>query len=489
MPLRPFLREVTWMFPPSLDELVPLDHPVRFVAAFVDALPPDEWVKLGVMPSGANDGAPAYHQRAVLGVWLYGFMTGIRSCRKLETAAREQLPFLWLSGLQQPDHNTLWRFYRNYRDTMRELFTRTVRTAVGAGLVDLAVQAVDGTKIAGSANSARTLTVAELIRLLGEVDAAIVDLESQNRGGEDPPLPRLPTTLQGAEALRTRVEQALARATAEDGPGRANVTDPDARMMKGRHGYLTGYNPQAMVSPLDPEVAGRTGLLITEAQVTTDPDDHSSLAPMLVGAEATVEQRVPLTLADGGYHSGPNLAQAQADGHTLVMPEAQRKFLRDPYHKSHFVYDPDTDTFTCPQGQTLRFQGEKHRTDRPITRVYRSTGAMCRGCPAFGMCTKNGRSGRTLEVGPEEAVLQAHRAWMATDAAREAFRQRKTLPEPVFGILKEQCGARRFLLRGLEKVKAEWLLLATAFNLRTLAGVWRGQLHQMWRAQAWQGAW
>ena len=74
-------------------------------------------------------GAPAYHPRALLSVWLYGFMTSVRSCRKLE-ACRDQIPYLWLTGWQHPDHNTLWRFYRRHRQNMRELFRRTVRTAV-----------------------------------------------------------------------------------------------------------------------------------------------------------------------------------------------------------------------------------------------------------------------------------------------------------------------------------------------------------------------
>ena len=69
-------------------------------------------------------GAPAYHPRALLSVWLYGFMTGVRSCRKLEAACRDQIPYLWLTGWQHPDHNTLWRFYRGHRQAMRKLFER-----------------------------------------------------------------------------------------------------------------------------------------------------------------------------------------------------------------------------------------------------------------------------------------------------------------------------------------------------------------------------
>ena len=112
MPLRPMSREQMWMLPPTLDELVAPEHPARFVAEFVDGLDRGEWFELDVSLEGERLGAPAYHPRALLSVWLYGFMTGVRSSRKLEVACLEQLPYLWLSGCQRPDHNTLWRFYR-----------------------------------------------------------------------------------------------------------------------------------------------------------------------------------------------------------------------------------------------------------------------------------------------------------------------------------------------------------------------------------------
>ena len=89
-----------WLLPPTLDELVPLDHPARFVAEFVDALDRDEWAELGMEIAGDPLGAPAYHPRALLSVWLYGFVTGVRSCRKLEAACRDQIPYLWLTGWQ-----------------------------------------------------------------------------------------------------------------------------------------------------------------------------------------------------------------------------------------------------------------------------------------------------------------------------------------------------------------------------------------------------
>ena len=78
-------------------------------------------------------GAPAYEPQLQLGVWLFGFMTRIRSCRKLKAACRDQISFLWLTGWQHPDHNTLWRFYQAPRRAMRSLLKYAVQTAVEVG--------------------------------------------------------------------------------------------------------------------------------------------------------------------------------------------------------------------------------------------------------------------------------------------------------------------------------------------------------------------
>ena len=108
MPLRDMDREQMWMLPPTLDELLPLDHPARFVAEFVDALGRDGWSELGVEIGGDPLGAPAYHPRALLSVWLYGFMTGVRSCRKLEAACRDQISYLWHIRRPQSASGSPW---------------------------------------------------------------------------------------------------------------------------------------------------------------------------------------------------------------------------------------------------------------------------------------------------------------------------------------------------------------------------------------------
>ena len=474
MPLRDMDREQMWLLPPSLDELLPLDHPARFVAEFVDALDGEGWAELGVEIGGDPMGAPTYHPRALLCVWLYGFMTGVRSCRKLEACCRDQIPYLWLTGWQHPDHNTLWRFYKDHRPAMRSLFKRTVRTAVTLKLVDLTIQAVDGTKVGANASGDRTYDAKELRRILDRVEQAISDLEAQNEGGEASAAVHLPEELADRMALREKVRQAMEDLADRERPKRINLTDQDARVMKGRQGYMPGYNAQAMVSPVesDGEV---TGMLMTAVDVVDEGNDLASLTPMMEQAEEVTGVRVPTTLADAGYFAGRHLEECARRGQQVVMPDPMRQWAKQkPYHKERFTYDEENDCYCCPKGQILRFIRIRRKRGDSV-RLYRASGSVCRACPAFGVCTRDRRKGRSLEAGRHDAVSRQHRAWMETEEAKRVYRLRMQLVEPVFGIIKEQQRARRFLLRGLANVADEWTALATAFNLRTLWNAWRSQ--------------
>ena len=450
-----------------------LDHPARFVAEFVDALDREDWAELGVDIDGEVLGAPAYHPRALLSVWLYGFMTGVRSCRKLEAACRDQIPYLWLTGWQHPDHNTLWRFYRGNRQAMRKLFERTVRTAVALELVDLAVQAVDGTKVVANASVNRSYDVEGLRGLLERLERAIEDLEAQNEGGEDAAAVHLPEKLADKEVLREQVKHAMADLASQKRHKRINLTNREARLMKGRQGIVAGYNAQAMVSPMETD-GGATSMLVTAVDVVDAANDNALLVPMMEQAEETTGTKSHMTLADAGYFAASHLAECDRQGQKVVVSEARQRFLEDPYHKDRFTYDEQSDSFRCPQGQTLAFVRIQHANGVPL-RLYRAAGAVCQACPAFRACTKAGEIGRSLAVGPHDAVLRRHRAWMSRWTSKEAYRRRKHLVEPVLGIIKEQQGARKFLLRGLTNVVAEWTVLATAFNLRTLWRVWRSR--------------
>jgi transposase len=481
MPLRSLNRQQTWLLPPTLDELIPDDHPARFIAMFVDNLDEAEWRKLGIGLEGELLGAPAYHPRVLLGVWLYGFMTSTRSSRKLEAACRDQMPYLWLTGWQHPDHNTLWRFYREHRIEMRHLFKLTVRTAVNMDLVDMAVQAIDGTKLQANAAKDRTYDAKGLQRLLERTETVIEELEKQNEAGDDPPPIHLPEKLRQTQVLRTAVKTAIERLAAESGLERINLTDNDAKLLKSRQGVVAGYNIQTVVSPLkitEPDKAG--GMFVTAVDAVQDADDHHQLVNMLEQAEEMTGKKADITLADAGYHSGVNLAACEERKQIVAIPEPQERRANPPYHND-FSYHANTDSYICPSGQTLKFLEIRSVTNK-IVRVYGGLAAVCRLCSAFGMCTKNRYRGRELLIGRYDTLLRNHRNWMTTPLAKIAYGRRKELAEPTFGILKEQLAFRRFLLRGLDNIKAEAFMVATAFNLRSLYRVWHRQWHKTWKA-------
>lgn len=267
----------------------------------------------------------------------------------------------------------------------------------------------------------------------------------------------------------------MARVRRKGGWRTCNLTDPGASLLKTKEGFVAGYNTQVVVSPLKRRPGGEGksgGMLITAAGVTSSPDDHPQLVPMIEQAAQNAGVDAGVTLADAGYHSGPNLVACAEGGRRVLMPATQDRRRREPYHKEQFTYCAGSDSYLCPQGRTLTFRGMQSRTEKGYeARRYKADGRVCRACPAFGACTTS-EGGRTLYVTPHEGVLGRHRALMETEGARALYRLRKQTVEPVFGILKEQLGARRLLLRGLRNVAAEWSLLTVAFNLRTLYRVW-----------------
>ena len=199
------------------------------------------------------------------------------------------------------------------------------------------------------------------------------------------------------------------------------------------------YLPKEWTS--DVERCAAAGVLITAVELVNDPTDYAMLIPMLQRVEEMTEVKAPLTLADAGYHSAASLQGCVDRGQQVVMPEPSRgRALDHPYHKDRFTCDPESDTYSCPQGQALRLVRSRF-TGGVNKRMYQAQKIICQASPVAGACIRRGTSGRSLVISPYDTTLLRHRAWMATEEARSALKKRKQLVEPVFGIIKEQQGA------------------------------------------------
>ena len=133
-----------FLLPPALEDWVAKDHPVRFIREYVEQLNLSE---LGFVVPDGSEGRPPYAASLLLKIWLYGYLHRIRSCRRLEAACREHIGLVWLSGSISPDHNTLWRFWRENQKGIRALFKHSAQLAAKQGMVGLVLQALDGSKI------------------------------------------------------------------------------------------------------------------------------------------------------------------------------------------------------------------------------------------------------------------------------------------------------------------------------------------------------
>lgn len=325
-----------FLLPPSLEDWVPKDHPARFVCLFVDGL---DLKALGFKARKSKEGRPNYSNDLLLKVWLFGCFEKIYSFRDLEKACKVQLPFLWLTGLNFPDHNTIWRFFHNNGSVLKHVFSQSVQIALKGNLVSLVLQAIDGTKIFADVSKNRSIYFKDLKKLLELLDDSIDEvfekissqsaLESSEVGdiNSSYSLPReyqdkrkLKRLIdEGLEELSQEKKQELKKAVEsqikclEEGDlAHLNLTDGDAKLMKTSSGSKSFcYNAQAVVDAENQIIIG--------AKVSTETTDHHLLTDMIDESASNTGQVCEESLADGGYFSGEELQLAEDKGYSVLV--------------------------------------------------------------------------------------------------------------------------------------------------------------------------
>lgn len=449
-----------FLLPPSLEDWVPADHPARFLRDFVTHL---DLRSLGFVERPGLDGRPHYALDLLLTVWLYGYLEKIRSSRKLEHACRTHMPLIWLTGMHTPDHNTLWRFWRDHRKALRGVFRQTVLVARQMGLVGMVVHALDGTKIAARASRRSAVHKRDLETLHEAITASIAQMETAlaTQSGEDAP-EALPQALQDAQERNTAIETALA-ALEELGEKHLQPGEPDARLMKNDGRPQWSYNAQAVADASE-------GILVAQ-DVVNKANDNGQLLPMLEQARKNTGETAQTTVADNGYRNTEQHLRAHNQGHNVVLPAHGRERDDDnPYDKSQFHYDEQRDCYICPQGQLLPYSSTRQSVgNRPPVRVYRCRCA--KTCPVATHCTRS-KNGRTINQHKYHVFREQQERIRQDPNVRALLRRRKAIIEPVFAWIKEAGGFRRWTGFGLENAKTQWAMLCTTVNLRTLYRHW-----------------
>ena len=446
---------------PSVEEWIGPEHPARFIREVVEkmdlkAMKFDTLVR--------EEGGVAYAPRLLLSAWLYGYFRKVRSTRALERACREEMGFIWLTGNHRPDHNSLWRFWSEHKQGVKEVFVTSVKVAIEMGLVGMVLQAVDGTKVMAACSGRGGYDQKQLTTLLEELEIEVKQAEEQIAQAGAHSSEKIPEQLHQKQQLRDRVKKALDQVQAGE-KKHVHPLEPEATRMEcdGRNRFA--YNAQAVV---DQKVQ-----IILASEVTSQANDSQQLVGMVAQAQANSEPTTThaLVLADGGYANAAQAQAAQQCGYQVVMPPPNSwRDTSNPYHAAHFQHDAQRQVVICPQKRELPLQRIRIKEGKQVE-VYRSA-QVCKDCPVRSQCTKD-RHGRSIDIQPGHAALvETHRRWNEP-ATAELYELRASTIEPVFAQIKQNHGFRRFTHRGLQKVKAQWAMLCATWNLRVAFSHWK----------------
>ena len=437
--------------PPTVGDFVAKDHLARFVLSLVrDDLDLTEITGT----YGGERGQPPFDPSMMTALLLYSYCCGIYSSRRIAKACRERVDFMSIVALDAPDFRTISEFRKRHLKALGGLFGQILQLCEKAGLVKLGHVALDGTKIKANASKHKAMSYERMEKRAAELEAEVAkwlraaeatDAAEDKLHGRDKTGDEMPDWVADKEQRAERIRQAKAELEAEakaaaeaklkaateaqqkreaegrkksgrkaappatepNGKVQKNFTDPESRIMKGKDGFVQGYNAQAAVD-------GEAQIIVAH-DVTQSAVDHGQLVPMIDAIETNLGRKPEQLSADCGYCSEANLA-------------ALENRSIDGYVATGRARDAVAGTV----------EGEATASTAP-----EQAGAPTR--------------------------VEAMRAKIKAGGHASPYRLRKQLPEPVFGQIKEARDFRQFLLRGIEKVRGEWAIVCTVHNLLKLA--------------------
>ena len=433
---RPWDVDQVWMFPPSVQELVPAGHLAHLVRDTVrDSLDLSEILDV----YSEERGYPPYHPAMMTALLLYGYCQGVYSSRRIARACEERVDFMAVTALQKPDFRTISDFRKRHLEALGNLFVQVLQLCRQAGLVKLGHVALDGTKVKANASKHKAMSYGRMkteeSRLTGEIQRWFEEADrtderedcehGRNRRGDELPewvankqqrLQRIREAKAALEAEAQATSESKVETESEGKPRRGrprktpkgvppdkaqrNFTDPESRIMKTGDGFIQGYNAQAAVDASSQVIVARG--------VTQSAADVNELVPLVRQIKENTGRQAEELSADAGYCSEENLK------------ELNRRHV---------------------------------------------TGYVATGRQKHGQASAT--AGRTTDPGWR---TRAMRQKLRRGGHRSRYRLRKQTVEPVFGQIKGARGFRQFLLRGVHKVCREWDLICTAHNFLKWAG-------------------
>jgi transposase len=499
---RPWQPEQTTLLPPSPRDWLADDHQVYFLLDLVDELD----LSAILLPALAKDprGEKGFDPRMMTMLLLYAYCVGIVSSRKIERACYEDLAFRVLTGNQQPDHSRISEFRRRNLDALSDLFVQILRLCQKAGMVSLGHVALDGTKVQANASKHKAMSHQRMLKaekqLENEINALmrkaeILDAQEDQRYGKGKRGSELPDELRRRQDRLARIRQARKEMEAETAAAAARQRQQEADESRTKAAAAqesdappadqAELNRKAEVAAATAKAAREKAIEAAESAGVEPPDlepvaaDAMPRRGLARKADGTPTKKTQRNFTDpdshlmhsgGSYLQGYNCQLAVDSDHQVIVAVGVSNQPPDVEHLEPMLERIATSAGALPKVMTLDagYWSEDNANacaDQGID-AHIATGRLPHGQP---LPPKRGPM-------PKDADAKTRMARkLRSKKGSRIYAQRKAIVEPVNGQIKEARGFRRFLLRGIEKVKGEWHLIAATHNLLKLFRFRRSQ--------------
>ena len=450
----------------SLEDKITADNPVRFVDAFVEHL---DLTKLGfIINTLKTEGRPCFDSKHFLKIYLYGYLNGLRSSRRLERECARNSELQWLIGNLTPNYHSIADFRKVNPKALKNVFKLFVLFLKDAELVTGETVAIDGTKVRAHNSKKNNYSQKKIDRHLLYVEEKTNEYLQQlevNDVNEDPikvneiegKIERLKKNKIKYELLQEQLEKS--------GEPQVSITDTDARALLVQGQVVeVSYNVQAAVD-------AKHKLLV--ATHTINRNDRNALSAIAIETKQNLDVATYTAILDKGYHNGREIQKCKDNNITTIVAQqaivnSNDKGTTQEYLVTQFIYNSVEDTYTCPAGQTLKTQGTWHNKSRSERAVgyrfkkYRTP--ECKSCPVKNLCTGRAKGGREIERSKfAQAVEENNQRYRDNPAL---YRTRQEINEHIFGTIKRKWGYNHTNLIGLEKVNGEMSLIMLVYNIK-----------------------
>ena len=449
----------------SLEDKIASDNSVRFIEAFVGFI---DLEKLGFqLKILKTEGRPSYQTEVFLKIYLYGYLNGIRSSRKLEKECIRNIEMQWLLEDIRPNYHSISDFRKENPKALKQLFKLFVSFLKDAELVAGKTIAIDGTKSRAHNSKKANFNQKKIDKHKAYIEARsqeYLDQLEQNDVKENPiSIKNIQEKIERLKQNKIKYEL-LEEQLIESGEPQVSTTDADARALLVQGQVVeVSYNIQAAVD-------SKHNLVV--ATHTINRNDKNALSAIAIEAKENLEIETFTVLVDKGYHNGREITTCKNNNITTIVAQpnqgkSNENGTQPEYFVSNFIYNKEANTYTCPQGETLTTTGSWHkktgRTEESGYQFQKYRTPKCKECPVKDLCTSR-KSGREIDRSQyAEAVEENNKRYHENS---QLYRKRQEINEHIFGTIKRQWGYNHTNLTGLEKVNGEHSLIMLVYNIK-----------------------